>query len=170
MIYRNFSKYDIDVEKGTIFSFYKNDFKSQWVDDNGYIRCGVTDDKGNSYVSLHQIIYCAVNGITKDELPRNPNGRLYDIDHIDGNNKNNNPNNLVLKSHADNIRNENTRKRLSVARKKEKNPNYGKHVSDENKDSLKDAVNSGFCEQGIRCCCKGLYKHHHNYIWKYSSI
>lgn len=191
MVYKNFSKYDIDVEAGTVYSFCKKR-QMKFREYNGYIRCHIRDDKKNVYDNFAQVVYCAVNGVTKDEFPKNPSGRLYDIDHIDGDRQNNSPLNLRLVSHADNVRNPVTRKRFSECRIGEKNSNYGRHLSEESKigirltnskkidqidkntgevvktwNSIKDACEyGGFCRQGILCCCRGEYSHHHNFLWR----
>ena len=114
MIYKNFSKYDIDVENQVVFSncFNKKRYLQLSETKDGYIRCGVTDDKGNKYYRLHQIIFCAVNGITKDEFPHDENGVVYEIDHIDNNKKNNAPSNLRLVSKKDQMNNSITLKTL----------------------------------------------------------
>lgn len=190
MVYKNFSKYDIDIDKGTVFSFHKKDFLAQREVD-GYIRCGVDDDNGNHYTSLHQIIYCVTHGVTLDDFPLNPNGRRWDVDHENGIRNDNRPENLVLKSHGDNIRNEITRKRFSEARKGKKNPNYGNKVTNENKrkiaianaipidqidkvtgevlhtwESIAEASRNGYCYNSILCNIRGEYTHHKNCVWK----
>ena len=126
MIYKNFSKYDIDIDKCTVFSnaFNKKRMLTLNETPDGYIRCGVTDDKGNRYYRLHQVIYCAVNGITKDEFPIDENGYRYEIDHMDNDKKNNNPNNLFLVSKKDQMNNKitlNTLKNASSKRMEDKN-------------------------------------------------
>ena len=121
MVYKNFSKYDIDVENGVIYSSYynKNRFLKMDETPDGYISCGATDDKGNKYYRLHQIIYCAVNGITKDEFPCDENGYRYEIHHKDNNKKNNHPSNLFLVSKKDQMNDELTRKTIAeIVRKR----------------------------------------------------
>lgn len=117
MVYKNFSKYNIDIENQVVFSnaFNKKRELKMSETSDGYIRCGLTDDKGNSYYRWHQVVYCVVNGITKDEFPKDENGVSYEIDHIDNNKKNNNPNNLRLVSKKDQMNNEITLETLSNA-------------------------------------------------------
>ena len=117
MVFNNFSKYDIDLEKGTIYSnaFNKKRMLTLSETADGYIRCGVTDDKGNRYYRLHQVIYCAANGVTKDDFPKDENGYKYEIDHIDNNKKNNLPSNLRLVSKKEQMNNELTLQTLSEA-------------------------------------------------------
>ena len=82
MVYKNFSNYDLDLEHEKYYSFY---FKKEYIpkkDKDGYAKCGIRDDKGNLYNSWHQVVYCAIKGITKDEFPRDEKGRVYEIDHI----------------------------------------------------------------------------------------
>ena len=79
MIYKNFSRYDIDIEKQVVFSnaFNKKRELKMSETPDGYIRCGVMDDKGNRYYRWHQVVFCAFNGITKDEFPTDENGVVY---------------------------------------------------------------------------------------------
>lgn len=115
MVYNNFSKYDIDIENNVIYSNAYNKKRNLKLSEtrDGYIRCGVTDDKGNKYYRWHQVIYCAVNGITKDEFPTDENGVIYEIDHLDNNKKNNRPDNLRLVSKKDQMNNKITLQTLS---------------------------------------------------------
>lgn len=217
MIYKNFSKYDIDIENGTVFSLVRNKQVKLRPDKDGYKKCGIVDDKGNRYCVFHQVVFCAANGITKDEFPIDEKGERYTIDHIlpIKNGGRDIPSNLHLVSRLENMRNPITRKNMSESsprtRKKwtdemrkrmsemkkgmyagEKNPNYGRHLSEESKvgirlaqskkldqidpitgeviktwNSIKDACEiGGFCRQGILCCCRGEYSHHHNFIWR----
>lgn len=82
MIYENFSNYDIDLKGEKYYSFLKNKEYVMKKDKDGYTTCGVRDDKGNLYGKWHQVVYCAINGITKDEFPHDEKGRVYEIDHI----------------------------------------------------------------------------------------
>lgn len=193
MVYNNFSKYDIDVENGKIYSFYTKRQMKMWEHD-GYVRCSVRDDKGNFYCSFAKVVYCATNGITIDEFPKNQNGRRYDVDHIDGDRKNNKPYNLRLVSHGDNIRNPITRERHKKSCLGENNPHFGKHHSDEAREKIKkarskkveqidiqtgevvkswespmEASKHGYCRNSILLTIKGIYSHHKGYKWRYAN-
>lgn len=135
MVYKNFSKYDIDVENNLIYSnaFNKKRILKLSETSDGYIRCGVTDDKGNRYYRYHQLVYCAVNGITKDEFPVDENGVKYEIDHIDNNKKNNIPENLRLVSKKDQMNNEITSRTLRKAQIK-------KMSKKENRDIISETL------------------------------
>lgn len=195
MVYKNFSKYDIDIENSSVYSFNKKKMLSVKKRKDGYVSCGLTDDKGNFYDKFHQIVYCVTRGITKDEIPREENGRLYEIDHKNGIRDDNMPENLRLMTHGDNMRNPLTRERLRKFG--EDNPNFGNHISEENKrkigkanryrqakrvnqknintkeiihkwSSIREAAREGgFCAEGIKCCCQGKYSHHHGFLWEY---
>lgn len=120
MIYKNFSNYDIDIVNGVVYSncFNKHRVLGGRITPDGYVACGVTDDKGNRYYRLHQVIYCAANGITKDEYPKDENGFRFEIDHIDGDRTNNSIYNLRLVSKKENMNNEVTKINRSKAQRK----------------------------------------------------
>ena len=228
MVYKNFSKYDIDLENEKSYSFSKKKDLNLIKDKDGYIKCYIRDDKGNIYRLWHQVVYSVKNGLTKDEWPVDENGRIYEIDHIIPikNGGTNDVENLRLVSKRQNSNNpktiknmqdnswrrknkgsdvlkasEETKKKMSEQRKGkrlgEENPNYGNHLSEENKRIIGEATRKrqskpvnqfemngtfvrrwdsatqadeegGFCQQGIKECCKGRYTHHHHFIWRYA--
>lgn len=49
MVYKNFSKYNIDIENGIVYSLARNKTLILCKRKDGYISCGLTDDKGNKY-------------------------------------------------------------------------------------------------------------------------
>ncbi len=193
MIYKNFSKYDIDVEKGTVYSFAYNKNRLLTLSEtpDGYIRCGVTDDKGNHYNRLHQVIYCAVNGVTINEFPKDENGYRYEVDHRDNNKKNNHPSNLFLVSKKDQMNNKITLMTLKKAsfkrmENKEARDNISKKLKNR-KDKSKQVdqidmvtgeviasypsimeanrktnINFGHISE----CCRGLRPNAGGFIWK----
>lgn len=194
MVYKNFSKYDIDVDNLVVYSNHYNKKRNLILSEtaDGYIRCGVTDDKGNRYYRLHQVIYCAVNGITKDEWPVDENGYKYEIDHIDNNKKNNHPSNLKLVSKKQQMNNPITRKtlskiltdRMSIAEERNKISDSLKNRSDESKNVYQYTLNGEFIAEfpsimeasrktglyftGISQCCNGWIKKFKGYIWKFN--
>lgn len=196
MIYKNFSNYDIDIENLIIYSSAFNKKRNLKLSEtaDGYIRCGVTDDKGNRYYRLHQVIYCVVNGITKDEWPVDENGYKYEIDHIDNNKKNNHPDNLRLVSKKDQMNNPITRKTLSKAqyikmavqeardkistslrnRLDESKPVY-QYNSDKTfvakyPSIMEAARQTGVHFSDISQCCNGLKDKAKDFIWSFTSI
>lgn len=195
MVYKNFSKYDIDFENNLIFSnaFNKKRVLRLSETKDGYIRCGITDDKGNKYHRYHQLVYCAVNGITKDEFPVDENGVKYEIDHIDNNKKNNSPENLRLVSKKEQMNNaitlntlsKATEKKMSKKENRERISNTLKNRPDESRKvlqfsldgeflaeypSLAEAARSVKAYNGSHICmaCRGTIKTAKGYIWKYA--
>ena len=94
MIYDKYPKYDIDVEKGTVYSLTYNRYVGR--------KCGI---KTNPYLGLtinnktkliHRMIWECVNG----EIPKG-----YEIDNIDRNRNNNFPDNWRLVTKKENNQN-----------------------------------------------------------------
>ena len=190
MVYKNFSKYDIDIENGTVYSFKRKRMLSiKKRKSDGYVSCGMTDDKGNKYDKFHQVVYCITNGITLDELPRHDNGRLYDVSHTNADRGDNRPSNLTLETHKDNCNNPITIERLRKFG--EDNPNYGNHLSEENKrkisesnskplvqidkvsgevihswKSIREAADNGFTYNSILSNLRGEYSQHKGFVFK----
>lgn len=195
MVYKNFSKYDIDVENGTVFSnaFNKKKMLKTRITADGYVSCGVQDDFGNWYYRLHQIVYCAVNGITKSDFPTDENGFRYEIDHIDGNKQNNCIDNLKLVSKKENMNNPLVRKFFSEKVKNESketrlrrritcknklhNEDKRKKVARIDKDtneileiysSMTEAHRKqGYSITSISDCCLGKQVIHKGYKWQF---
>lgn len=101
--------------------------------------------------------------------------------------------NLVLKTHKENINNPITRERFRKFGKD--NPNYGKHLSSAAKERISkansksimqidpitnevvhiwkssvEASKNGFCRNSILCCIRGEYKTHKGYKWMFDLI
>ena len=196
-IFKNFSNYNIDTEKGTIYSlaYNKNKFLTLSETPDGYIRCGITDDKGNHYNRLHQVIYCAVNGLTIDEFPIDENGYRYEIHHKDNNKKNNHPSNLFLVSKKEQMNDEITLQTLKKAiseRMKDKGARdkiSRKLINRKDKSkqvyqidilsgeliasypSLMEAYRQTKVNFGhISECCRGLRPNAGGFLWKYHLI
>ena len=195
MVYKNFSKYDIDFENNLIFSnaFNKKRVLRLSETKDGYIRCGVTDDKGNKYYRYHQLVYCAVNGITKDEFSVDENGVKYEIDHIDNNKKNNSPENLRLVSKKEQMNNpitlntlsKATEKKMSKKENRERISNALKNRPDESRKVLQFSLDGDFLAEypslseaarSVKLCnsshicmaCRGTVKTAKGFIWKYA--
>lgn len=180
MIYENYPMYDIDVEKGTIFSLrYKRIVgRKCGVVNKPYL--GVTINSKTKLI--HRIIWECVNG----EIPEG-----YDIHHIDGNPMNNSIYNLQMidafehnsmhkignkycigrkgiptmlgKHHTDE-----TKKLMSDLKPKKKIVQYtldGEFVKVWN--SINEPKKDGFTPGNISKCCKGKVKQHKGFIWRY---
>lgn len=196
-IFKNFSSYDINIEKGTVYSLHynKNRFLTLSETPDGYIRCGVVDDRGNHYNRLHQVIYCAVNGVTIDEFPVDENGYKYEIHHKDNNKKNNHPSNLFLVSKKDQMndkitlqtlkkasskRMENKDARIKISRKLKNRKDKSKQVYQKDMltgkliasfPSLMEAYRQTKVNFGhISECCRGLRPNAGGYLWSYHLI
>lgn len=182
MIYDKYPKYDIDVEKGTVYSLTYNRYVGR--------KCGT---KTNPYLGLtinnkskliHRIIWECVNG----EIPKG-----YEIHHIDGNTMNNSIYNLqIIDSFTHNSMHKMGNK-YNIGKKRDCKPMLGKHHTDETKrmlSSLKEkkkviqytldgelvkiwnSINEpkleGFNAGNISKCCRGEIKKHKGFIWKYA--
>lgn len=156
MIFDKYPKYDIDVEKGTIYSLKRNKY------------IGNFDEYGYCYVfgkGLHRIIWECVNG----EIPKG-----YDIHHKDENPSNNSIYNLELIEHRNhmalhrigkvNIKHMNKLKKIN-SKKVMQFTLDGELVKIW--DSTMDAERNGFSSRKICDCCNGRNKTHKGFIWKY---
>ena len=149
MVHKNFSNYDIDIDKETIYSKH---FKRQLkINKNkaGYKKCSIIDDFGNKYYFWHEVVYCISHNITRDEIPVGENGDRYEIDHIIPVREGGTDaiENLRLVSHKGNMNNENTIKWFSKISKgntrgyKKGNVPFmkGKHHSEESKRKMSES-------------------------------
>lgn len=168
MIDERFPNWEINIEKGTIYSL-KNKRYIGYIDNNGYVK--VCPPKGYKPCRLHQYIWMAANGC---DIPND-----YDVHHIDGNKLNNSIYNLELVEHKIHISehkkgivlSEETKKKMSESQIND--PSKSKQVMQYTLngelvkiwDSIKDTERSGFSQVGK--CCKGIYKQHKGFIWKY---
>ena len=165
MIDERFPNWDIDVEKGVVYSLIRKR-NIGYLNSNGYYHT----DKG--YV--HRIIWMVAN---QSDIPEG-----YDIHHIDGNTQNNSIYNLELIEHKTHVSKHSignqhslgitpsaeTRKKLSASQKKRQVAQYtlnGELL--EIWSSVRDVIRSGF-NNGVICkCLKGERKTHKGFIWKY---
>ena len=149
-----FPNWLIDVEKGTIYSLkYKKYIGA--INEKGYVH--VSKQKGYKHCKLHQYIWMTANGCDI------PNG--FDIHHIDGNKLNNSIYNLELVEHKKHTHNHKINE-INFKQPRKKVAQYtlnGELVKIW--DSIKDTERSGFSQVGK--CCKGIYKQHKGFIWKY---
>ena len=152
MIYDKYPQWDIDIEKGTIFSLYWNKYVGH-KNHKGYL---IIRDEDNTQKFIHRIVWECVNG----EIPSG-----YDIHHIDGNKLNNSIYNLELTNHETHTHNHKINE-INFKQPRKKVAQYtlnGELVKIW--DSIKDTERSGFSQVGK--CCKGIYKQHKGFIWKY---
>ena len=166
MINEKFPNWDIDVEKGTVYSLYWKKYIGT-NDKNGYIHL-----KDNL---LHRVIWECVNG----EIP---NG--YEVHHIDGNKQNNSIYNLELIGHKEHR----TKHKKGIVFSEE----HKNKIKESNRNNPKQHPKSiaqytlegelvnlwvsarqierelGFYHSNISKCCKGLCNHSYGYMWKYN--
>lgn len=182
MIDERFPNWDVDVEKGTIYSLrFKRNIGS--IDKDGYVK--VFPPKGYKHNCFHQYIWMVANGC---DIPKG-----YDIHHMDGNKLNNSIYNLELVEHIlhivehkQNI-SEETKKKMSESKKGKKSNFDGKHHSEETKNKMSKQVaqytldgelvkvwisanecgRNGFDQGNVSACCQGKRKTHNGFIWKY---
>lgn len=163
MIYENYPMYDIDVEKGTIYSYITNKYIGH-INKRGYVQTTIN----NKHYRVHRLIWECVNG----EIPEG-----YDIHHIDGNKLNNSIYNLdIIKNSEHTIKHHLGQKRSNVTKNKIKakvktrkpvlqydlNGNVIKQWG-----SARETKIEGFDSSHIRRCCNGMNKTHKGFIWKY---
>lgn len=176
MVDERFSNWEIDVEKGVVFSTaYNKNRELKGRDINGYV---ILFD-GKKHILLHRLIWMVAN---QCEIP---NG--YHIHHVDGNKQNNSIYNLELVETF-----------LHNSEHKKGNKNMlGKMMSEETKEKLRnklinrkdvsikvaqyalngelvkiwESINecgrNGFDNSTIVKCCKGKKKTHKGFKWEY---
>lgn len=175
MIDERFPNWEIDVEKGTVFSTaYNKNRKLKGGDTNGYV---ILFD-GKKCISLHHLIWECVNG----EIP---NG--YHIHHIDGNKQNNSIYNLELveaflhnsehkkgnKNMLGKMMSEETKEKLrnKLINRKDASKKVAQYTLDGELVKIWESINecgrNGFDNSTIVKCCKGKKKTHKSFIWKY---
>ena len=93
MIDERFPNWDIDVEKGKIWSLRLSRYIGI-INKDGYVK--VRAPKGYKHKGVHQYIWMVANGC---DIPEG-----YDIHHIDGNKQNNSIYNLELIEKTEHIR------------------------------------------------------------------
>lgn len=158
MIYEKYPNWDIDVEKGTVYSLCKNKYVGS-VNVHGYLVI-----KHKKPLLIHRVIWECVNG----EIP---NG--YDIHHIDGNKENNSIYNLELinhqehaKEHKSNVSNKTKNKLREKKYKKVVQLNLNNQLI-KIWDSIKETNEYNYNQMCIINCCKGRFKQHKGFKWMY---
>ena len=185
MIDERFPQWDVDVEKGTIYSLRLKRYIGS-ISKGGYLL--IRPPKGYKNWCVHQYIWMVAN---QADIPEG-----YDIHHMDGNKLNNSIYNLELVEHTlhmvehkQNILEE-TKKKISESLKHHKhteetkkkmskaqtnNPKLSKKVVQYTLDgelvkvweSTMETQRNGFNQGGVAACCRGEKNKYKNFIWKY---
>lgn len=155
-----FSNYEIDIEKGTIYSYKRKCFIGHLNKNDGYVSVTLHNDNGKQKtIKIHRVIWETANG----KIPKG-----YDIHHKDKDRTNNSISNLEMinqKIHRGNhIKGEN-------------NPNYHKFKKVEclTKDgkliklynSVRETSLDGFIPSNVSHCCNGDYFTYKGYKWRF---
>ena len=175
MIYEKYPQWDIDVEKGIIFSLVSGKILGN-PDRGGYLRVSYRLNKNKTKsIFVDILIWECVNG-------EKPEG--YDVHHIDGNRQNNSIYNLELIEHSEHMSKHNVNNKNCI----------GRVVSNKTRELIRDnnklyklvgqynlngeLINTfkgtrevqkklGFKQTAIGMCCRGIYKQSYGFIWKY---
>lgn len=168
---KNYSNYEIDIEKGTIYS-YKSNTTIGHLNSDGYMCTTIYDDSGNpKTIRHHRIIWETAYG----EIPSG-----YEIHHLDENRSNNTISNLELiessthrHNHFDGSSNpmygKPNPKSAEIGRR------YSKPVACFTMDnelvktypSIADVVKDGFDRCNVSKCCNGKYSSSKGFKWKF---
>lgn len=160
MIDERFPNWDVDVEKGTIYSLrLKRNIGS--INKDGYVK--VQPPKGYKHCNLHQFIWMVAN---QSDIP---NG--YDIHHIDGNKQNNSIYNLELVDSFTHNSEHKKGKHHSEETKKKMSKQVAQYTLDGELVKVWCSTNecgrNGFSKGHVSECCKGELKSHKGFIWQY---
>lgn len=170
-----FSRYEIDVENGKVYSEISKKYLKTDITRDGYHLVTLYDDNKKFHrFSLHRLVYLVAYGRIPEDM---------EVNHIDEDKSNNGINNLNLLTPTENKRWGTAIQRSSEKQKGKKCP-YMKAFNVETKSkpvqgislddghciffpSMSEAARNGFQQASIQRCCAGKQIKHKNYIWKY---
>lgn len=161
---------------GRIASLRRAYFNGRWCHIKGRIIQPFKTPTGYNYVTLskegshknktvHRLVAMSF-------LPQSP-GKPH-IDHIDSNKDNNKVSNLRWVTRSENMKNQNTVKKLAIASTGNFNNAKSKPIVSLTSDgsatvypSIAEACRAGFDKSSIHDCLNGTYKSHRNCKWMY---
>ena len=163
-MFRNFSKYEI-FEDGKVWNKSRKKWQTPKDKGNGYYQVQLTDNDGHRKpYALHRVVYEAVTG---QPIPVG-----MQVNHIDENKANNAFYNLNLMTPKENVNWGTAIERMANAQRN--HPLKSKKVG-AFKDgqlvmtfsSTMEAQRNGYHSGAVSACCRGKFKTHKGYTWKY---
>lgn len=138
----------------------------QFDNSNGYMIVSLSKDNVQKTFPVHKLVANTFMNNTDS---------LRDINHIDGNKKNNYIDNLEFCSHSYNMKHA-FKLGLNKTQHGYLNPNAKKIIQYDLKgnyiktwDCIIDAMKEyNICRSSIHRCCTGVFKQTHGYIWRYA--
>ncbi|MBO7510249.1 MAG: HNH endonuclease [Bacteroidales bacterium] len=121
----------------------------------------------------YEIFY--VHILVAKAFVRNPDpSKFTEVDHIDGNPRNNRASNLRWTDRSGNMMNPLSRKRLSDAQKGKEHPEFWRPVVRISVDGetliykkTRSVIQDGFSQSAVTTCCQGKIPSHKGYRWMY---
>lgn len=154
MKFRNYGRYDVDVENGQVINYYG--WKVGSRSKNGYITVCLRKHGTPKTFYLHRVIWETAHG----EIPHG-----FDVHHKNGDKTDNRITNLELVNWYQNINNNNVDEVQDRKRSVVQMALDGTLVAEY--PSLYATQKNGFLCSSVSKCCNGIISKHRGFLWRW---